>query len=496
MKFGGASLIAPEPLAQLVNIVEATPGQRVVVVSALAGVTDRLHEILTALDRNAIGGLVMELDVLHRSLAPETQPIDAPIARIMRQLERSLWLALGGGPVGARERDAIVCTGERLAAVLVAAHLRAAGFASRSFSSEDVGLQCDARFGEASVDYDATERGVGALLLPYLNDGGIPVVTGYYAISPCGAIATFGRSGTDYTATSLGRVLGAERVDLWKVVGGFLTADPRIVPEAQVIPQLSYEEAAELSFYGARVIHPRALDPARDRSIPVHILNVHEPDAPGSRITGQHSHHDGAVTAISSCSDLAMVRAYCRAAAGHQETMVAVGHRLADAGVNIMNTSTAQTSFGVLIQQGDQQEALEAIRSVPLARADRSSSIPGLALVCVVGHGLGETRGMVARLLCSIVRAGIEVEMVCAGASPVACHLTIPERDLETATRAIYGEFFAAHDVSERLCVYSKGSDGATAPGACNDATCDREAIPQASRTSNQDEWTQGRDIN
>jgi len=454
LKFGGACLESHERLQMLVGVVQRAPGRRAVVVSAVSGVTDRLHALLEA-DSHTIHRQLAELHARHRELAPAGAQVDHSIDAIIRSLETQL---RSTRPHSAPARERIISTGERLAAVLVAAHLRAAGMAAEVFSSERAGIRCDDRFGEALVDHAATERGVRGRLRPALERGSIPVVTGYYGVTRDGDVATFGRSGTDYSATAIARALLAERVEMYKVVGGFLSADPNLIAEAHVIPKLSYEEATELAVYGARVIHPRALEPARAIGVPIHVLDLEEPGATGTRIAAEPSHDNGLLTAVSVRRNLTVIRAFGPGTAGHQDALTAVGLSLARSGIKVVNTMTAQTSLGLMVDSRDAERALAAVELLPNALADRIQCDPDVALLCAVGHGLGHTRGMVGRLLCSMVSADVNVDLVCAGASPVACHVAIANHDVEIAARAVYDEFFLHTPPSARLCIYADGT--------------------------------------
>jgi len=466
LKFGGACLDAQRRLARLVHIVAQTPRPCALVVSAVGGVTDLLHQVVEHIsDRAAARTAIEKLTAVHRSLYPEGVNLEAPMREILEGLE---WVLARGRRTGVTPpvHDHIVSTGERMAAVLVAAHLHRAGVEAKALNSEEAGIRCDARFGEATIDLQAWQQTAATSILPLLARGVVPVVTGYYGITPAGDVATLGRSGTDYSATALGNVLGVERIEMWKRVEGFMDADPRVIPEARAIPQLSYDEAAELSFYGARVIHSRALDPARDRDIPIYILDMEDLESTGTRISAQPSFGNNPLTAVSCRRGLSVLRAYGRSASGHQHGMAAIAQRLAEAGVNVVNTASAQISLGVLIESRDEQRALQAMRGLPQGMTERTELVSGAALVCVIGHGIGRSRGLVGKLLCAVVRSGVDVEMVCAGASPVACHLTVAESDLETAMRAVYVEFFTADGdgCGQRLCVYGEGSNGHSQP--------------------------------
>src|SRR5216117_178305 len=272
-KFGGASLASGAAIAQAVTIIQARrPAPMVVVVSAMAGVTDALLELAAAAIQRGPDGAratvaalcAQHLDAVRALLRPgprtdelvqtiehafaEVEPLAAGL-RILRELTP-------------RTTDYLVARGEQLSARIVAAALDCAGCPATYVDAAAV-IQTDGTFGNASPDLARTERSARHVLRPLLARGVVPVVPGFLGAAPDGQVATLGRGGSDLTATLLARVLGAGEVSLWKDVPGLLTADPRIVPDARVVPQVHAREAAELAYYGARVLHPRALVPDR-----------------------------------------------------------------------------------------------------------------------------------------------------------------------------------------------------------------------------------------
>src|SRR5687768_7347029 len=280
-KFGGASLADSTAVRHAVEIIQSyRPEPTVVVVSAMAGVTDALLEVANQAgsgDERTVASLIAQLRSRHAEVARTVLQAGrtragmlAHIAEVFQELE-----ALAQGlqllrELTPRTTDYLVSRGERLSARLVAAALEAAGIRARYVDAVDL-VHTDAAFGQAAPDYARTDRAVQRVLAPLLARRVVPVVPGFIGATPEGEVATLGRGGSDLTATLLARGLGAARVSLWKDVPGLLTADPRVVPDARVIPQLHAREAAELAYYGAKVLHPRALIPVTGRRIPVFV---------------------------------------------------------------------------------------------------------------------------------------------------------------------------------------------------------------------------------
>ena len=292
LKFGGTSVGDAGRVREAAAIAADQPAPRVVVVSAAAGVTNALldaaraagagnaaraaevaagvrerhHGIAAALSEGERAGALAELDQLHAAL-------DAALAEVV-----------AAGALSAERSDRIVATGEKAMSVLLAATLRAAGTPAAHVFAERV-LATDARFGHARPDRVRTREQADAVVRPLLAAGLTVVVTGFVGGAPDGRTTTLGRGGSDYSATLLGAALDADEVQIWTDVPGVLSADPRQVADARVVPQVSYDEAQELAHFGAKVLHPRTIRPAVARGIPVRILSTFAPEEPGTVVT-------------------------------------------------------------------------------------------------------------------------------------------------------------------------------------------------------------------
>ena len=269
-KFGGASLADAAAVRHAVSILQGRPGPRVVVVSAMAGVTDLLLEAAAraqAGDVTAAYRAAARLRELHQAAARVLAPAGAVRNELLTFIDTQVGeletVAKGLSilrELTARTSDFVVARGERLSARLVTAALQVAGVSTRYIDAAEV-VSTDAHFGNASPELESCDTRLRKALKPLLTKGITPVVTGFIGRAPSGEVTTLGRGGSDLTAALVGRALGAARVNLWKDVPGLLTADPRVVPDARVLPQLNVREAAELAYYGAKVLHPRALIP-------------------------------------------------------------------------------------------------------------------------------------------------------------------------------------------------------------------------------------------
>ena len=293
-KFGGASLADAAAVRQAVAIVQSRPGRRVVVVSAMAGVTDLLLATAHAAragDVTRAYRTVADLREQHhtaaRTLLPVGQLRNELLVFMDAQLSELETLAKGLSilrELTPRTNDFLVARGERLSARLVTAALLAAGVNARYIDASEV-VRTDAHFGNATPELEETDPRIRRALRPLVTKGVTPVVTGFFGATAAGEVTTLGRGGTDLTAALVGRALGAARVNLWKDVPGLLTADPRVIPDARVMPQLNVREAAELAYYGAKVLHPRALIPVLGRKIPLFVRPFADPASPGTEVS-------------------------------------------------------------------------------------------------------------------------------------------------------------------------------------------------------------------
>ncbi len=470
-KFGGAALADAGSIRSAVEVFRAQAGAKVAVVSALAGVTDALLEV----GSRALAGDELEaLAIVERLRARHLETAQA-LARSGREREALLeeiaasfaeLAALGRGlailrELSARTSDAIVARGELLSARLFAAALAAAGERARWVEPGTV-IVTDGRYGNASPDLAATDRAAKRVLTPLLARGLSPVVAGFLGSSPEGRLATLGRGGTDLSATLLGRALGASRIVLWKDVPGLLTADPRIVPTARVLPKLDLREAAELAYYGAKVLHPRALIPlstptgvpgAEPRGAPpparVIIKPFADPGAPGTEIAAlARPKRSQPVRALSAVRGQALVTVAGSGMLGVPGIAARTFSALHQEGISVSLISQASSEHSICfaVPRTDAERARvalgEAFRDeIARREIDGIEVRPGVATLAVVGLGMPGTPGIAARTFRALAEAEINVVAIAQGSSELNLSLVVDDRDAEEALRRIHGAF-------------------------------------------------------
>jgi aspartate kinase len=430
--------------------VGAEPEGRVVVVSAVAGVTDGLLSFISKprgegeIDQVIAGLRQQHVALLPARKGPWVGRAEEVIAERCTKLERLLYGISYTEELTPRTRDLVLSFGERLSAQVVAAHLQDRGVPSEAVESEQVGVVTDEYYGNATALLKECRARIPEALGPRLKAGLTPVVTGFYGVTTEGHVAAMGRGGSDYLAAVLGYALGAQRVEIWKEVDGFMSADPRIVPGAFPLAKLSYDEAAELAYFGAKVLHPRAVQPVRLTGARIYIRNVNKPRDPGTEIGAETEERSDVIKSVSYSRHLVTLKVYGSDAGYKHGLLGEIAQRLGARGVNIYSATTSQTCIALLIDREDVQRAQRALEPMMGngGAMDRVEVLPATSLICTVGEGLGHRKGVASRVFKATAAAGVNVHLISAGASMVALHFTVASGDLERAVQAIHDEFF------------------------------------------------------
>ena len=425
------------------------------VVSAMSKVTDLLLETLRraeAGDLSTVASNVRALEERHfdacRDLLPPQKQgsVLAGMHSILIEFER---IASGIQMLGERPPrsvDEAVIVGERLSALLMASFLESQGIASAAINGADA-IVTDAVFGNATPLMGPTCEKSGKLLLPLLEQGVLPVVTGFNGSTTDGKPTTLGRGGSDFSASILAASLDAEDLWIWTDVDGIMTADPRVVKDACVLPKVSYREAAELAYNGAKVLHPRTLAPLIEKRIPVWSKNSFNLNVPGTQIVEsvEVQHGARAVTSMANVALLAIEPA--RAAVSGTRVMARALDALAAAGSEVLalSSSSYQQNFCVLIRQDEVPRALESLQeslALELAHGyvkpiDVDTSV---GLLAVVGEGMRGTAGLAGRIFTAISREKINIIAIAQGSSELTIAVVVRRDGLEKAVKAVHAE--------------------------------------------------------
>lgn len=443
-KFGGAPITGRGRMARVASIVARQRGPQVVVVSALADVTDGLFDAARrAASGRPVEAFVTRLLRRHMELSPGPGEHERVLAGLAGGLRRELAAAARRPPLTPMVQDAAVSYGERMAAPLVASWLRHVGLDTVVLDGGEAGVATDENFGNASPVPQAPaliRRRIG----PLLRAGRIPVVTGFIGHSPRDRVTTLGRGGSDYTATIIGAALGAREVWLWKETDGVMSADPRMVPRARLLPNLSYEEAMELSYFGAKVLHPRAMEPVMAARIPVRVRSVLRPESPGTLIGRNGRRSRDVVKAVTLIRHVAMLNLSGAEMVGAPGSAGRVFTCLGRAGVNVIMISqgSSERTISMLIEDARLPAALDALRrefSDDLVREVEANR--GVCAVAAVGAGMKGAPGVAGRLFSALGRARVNVVMIAQGSSEYNISFVVGRRDAERAVRVTHDEF-------------------------------------------------------
>lgn len=457
-KFGGASVADAAAIRRAARLIAGHEGPLVVVVSALAGVTDLLlqgAQRSAAGDARAASAAARGLYRLHNHVARQLLPESAARRELLLRIDAAAreYGELARVLIPLRELpprllDLLVVRGERLAAALLTAALHQARRRAVLVDALEL-VATDGRHGAAAPELAATRRLARPRLRPLLRGPRVSVVVpGFFGRAPDGGVATLGRGGTDLSATLLGRALGATRVVLWKDVAGILTADPRSVPDARLIPQLHRREAAEVAYYGAKVLHPRALIPLDGTRIPLQVRSFLHPERPGTEVSFRQTLAQYPVKAIATIAGQALVTVAGKGMLGvpgiAARTFAAV-HEAA-LSVSTIFQASSESSIGFTLPEADAERALRAVRrafagELHAGLVDDVTARTGLAVVAVVGYGMAGTPGIAGRVFAALAAEGINVIAIAQGSSERNISFVVAAGDAANAARRVHAAF-------------------------------------------------------
>ncbi len=458
MKFGGSSIRDADRISRAAAIVadSAAEGRPIVVVSALGGITDALEE---AANRAAAGDpsyeyRVEEVERRHydsidalipdqegRRIAGTIQELVSELADILHGVE----LVRECSP---RTRDLILSFGERMSALVFAGRLGAIGRAATALDARDIVIS-DNKHGNAAVDFHETRTRV-AQRLPEMTE--LAVITGFIASTQEGVTTTLGRNGSDYTASLVAAALGASVIEIWTDVDGVLSADPRYVPEAFVLDEITFQEAMELSYFGAKVIHPYTMIPAVEHEIPVRIRNTFVPEGPGTWIVAERSAGGARIaTGIASVENVALINVEGGGMIGLPGVASKVFTALANAGVNIIMISQASSEHSICVVCRQEQASaavaglrIELASELDAKKIQEFELIEDLEIVAVIGERMRGTPGISARVFGALGDERINVLAIAQGSSEMNISFVVHGDDRERTLQTVHRAFFKA----------------------------------------------------
>jgi len=452
-KFGGSCLATPELTVRCARIstdAAASSGGTLIVVSALKGQTNLIREMVDRLlaGGDGIDNFMEEVRARHELMAQSTimdrHVRSASLERIEQiatRLERLLYGVIYTEELTPRSRDQALTHGERMSVHLFTGVLQDRGTDAVALEADEAGVITDGVYGSATADFDATSLHLGKTVRDILDKDQVPVLTGFFGSDVEGHTTTFGRNGSDYSAAVAARAMGSPVLTLWKDVPGFMSADPSVVARARLVPLISYEEAAELAYFGLQVLHPRTVEPLRPAGIPIQIRDIHNPEHAGSMISPRAETRDHSIKSITCAKGISILNVHSASIGIRPKLLARIITALAQENIQILGMSTSQASLGVVLRAKDLVRADTAVRRADLPELERVDSKSGFALVGAVGAGALEDPSIVPRMMATLSELGQGVANVASGPSAAAVYFVLDEAVSGKAVEMVHAAF-------------------------------------------------------
>lgn len=437
MKFGGSSVADADRIRHVASIIKAYKDEKpVVVLSAMGDTTDHLLE---AADIAVNGDVdISGVEKLHRETAEKLGIKIEAIDELLEELTQLLTGISMLKELTKRTRDYLVSFGERMSVRMMAAYLNKEGLAAKFYDAWDAGITSDSNFMSAELLEDVWQD-----IPEKLNDykygvsKEIPIVTGFIAKDVKGNITTLGRGGSDLTATMIGSAMQADEIQTWKDVDGILTADPRVVKNAHPVPEVTYEEAAELAYFGAQVLHPRSMQPCLKSGVPVRVKNSYNIESDGSIIVENHTGEIPKVTAITSVKHVSLIDLNSTRMLGSAGFMAHVFNNFLKWGISVDVIATSEVSVTLTVNgKTDLTGLLKDLDNVADVEVQKDKSI--VTIICDADH----SSSILASGFGALAKKGINVQMISQGASKVNISVIVDDEEVDETVNTLHEAFF------------------------------------------------------
>ncbi len=459
MKFGGTAINSAEKVRHIANLIksqkEKGSNEIVGVISAARGMTDKISSIpfnIKRSDKLFITDFLKNTSYIHLSIIDQAikneklkNEAKGVVTALIKELEDILTGIVLLGEITPKSLDYLMSFGERLSTPIVSFALRDIGSLSEYLSGKEAGILTDSNYGEARPLMDTTKLRIVHKIEPLLKSNIIPLVTGFIGADQNGNTTTIGRGGSDYTATILASSIDADEVWLLGDVDGLMTADPKIVDDAKVIKEVSFAEAMEMALFGAKYMHPRALEPVMDTKIPVRIRNAFKVDHQGTLISQNLTKtSQRTVKSISAIRHTALIDVSGGGMVGTPGTAAKIFDALAKNRVNIMmiSQSPSESSISIVVRRDELDKAIITLDLNLLGKVVKRVNVNNdVAVIAVVGSGMRGIKGVAARVFNAVAKQNVNVIMIAQGSSELNLAFVVNDSDCEQVVRALHDEF-------------------------------------------------------
>ncbi len=437
MKFGGSSVGSAERIKATSNIIISQKEKKpIVVLSAVCGITDKLIAASKKAFEEGITD-IKEIADKHSKIIKELNLNESLIKKELEELKDVLEVISKIKEDSKKILDIVCSFGERMSVKIVAAYLNSIGIKSESYNAYDIGFVTNSEFTNAEL----LPSSYGLIKESLSGIEPIAIITGFIAKNKKGQITTLGRGGSDYTAAIIGATVGAEEIQIWTDVDGIMTTDPRIIKEAKSIPKISFNEAAESAYFGAKVLHPKTIVPAVEKDIPVKVLNSFNPEHEGTTIVKECTNCEGIVRIISLKRDNTILNITSTRMLNAHGFLAKVFEIFARFNISVDMIATSEVSISLTI---DNQTDKKSIREV-IKKLKEFSCVTvqeNKPIICLIGNGIKNTYGLGGKIFAELGKNNINVEMVSQGASEVNVGFVVDRKDAEKAIRCLHKRFF------------------------------------------------------
>ena len=457
LKFGGTSVSSPQNIRNVaIMIKKLTKEHKIIpVFSAISGVTDdliRITNLIQNRNKEAASLIAKKIIKMHTEIAEQcvkNSKIKKDLLNKMKadldEFQDLLHGMLLLGEVTPRSSDYMISFGERLSINLVAFTLNELGIKAVPLTGKDVGIVTDSNFGGAKPLMDTTRLHVSHTIENLLQKKTMAVIGGFAGADQHGNITTFGRGGSDYTATIIASSIKADEVWLMSDVDGLMTTDPKIVKDAKLIKEVSYIEAMEMALFGAKYIHPRALEPLVAKKIPLRIRNTFNLDNPGTLVTATpQADTQKTVKCVSTIRHTGLIDVRGGSMVGAPGTAATIFSILAKEGINIMmiSQSPSESSISIIVKKNDLDKAVNSLEMNLLGKVIKKVDVTvDVSILALIGSGMRGMAGVASKVFTAVAKKGVNVIMIAQGSSELNLAFVVKDSDCNAAVQALHDEF-------------------------------------------------------